>query len=177
MVVLRRLFYVTFALALCCATLAQAQVARFVGNFSGSAEVPTHDGGMAQRDMSVAIRQEKEGFTVTWSSTTYRDGKGKQKTYKITFVPTDRNNVFAAAMTRNVFGHEVPLDPMKGEPYVWARIMGDTLTVYSLFVDETGGFELQQFDRRLVSEGLELTFTALSDTTKRRSVTTVLERQ
>lgn len=180
MSVIRRLFAVPLVAALWLAILvpaALAQVSRFVGDYSGTAEVQTFDGGTAQRDMSVSIREAKDGFTVTWSSTTYRDGKGKQKTYKITFVPTDRDNVFAAAMTRNVFGHEVPLDPMKGEPYVWARVLGDTLTVYSLYVSESGGFELQQFDRTLVPEGLRLDFTALGDNSTRRTVTTVLKRQ
>lgn len=157
-------------------TAAQADVARFVGDYSGSAEVETYDGGTAQRDMSVSIRETRDGFTVKWNSTTWRDGKGKQKTYTISFVPTDRDSVYAAAMTRNVFGHEVPLDPMKGEPYVWSRIVGDTLTVFSLYVSASGGYELQQFDRTLVPEGLRLDFTASSDTSARRTVTTVLHR-
>lgn len=155
---------------------AMADVARFVGDYSGSAEVETYDGGTARRDMSVSIREDRDGFTVKWNSTTWRDGEGKQKAYTISFVPTDRDNVFAAAMTRNVFGHEVPLDPMKGEPYVWSRIVDDTLTIFSLYVSASGGYELQQFDRTLVPEGLRLDFTASSDTARRRTVTTVLSR-
>ena len=134
-------------LALLLAGAAAAQVARFVGDYAGSAEVEIWDGSTARRDMSVSITETRDGFNVKWSSTTYRGDKGKEKAYSVNFVPTDRDSVFAAAMARDVFGHEKPLDPMKGEPYVWARIKGDTLSVYSLFVADDGSFELQQFDR------------------------------
>ncbi|MCB1343143.1 MAG: hypothetical protein KDK24_19150 [Pseudooceanicola sp.] len=156
---------------------ATAQIARFVGDYAGSAEVETWDGEIVQRDMSVSITGTGDGFEVKWSSTTWRDGKGKSKTYRIGFVPTDRDSVFAAAMARNVFGHAVPLDPMKGEPYVWARIEGDTLTVFSMYVGPNGGYEIQQFDRTLVPEGLRLDFAASGDGKPRREVSTVLKRQ
>lgn len=173
----RALLPALVALCLAGTAAAQSAVSRFVGDFSGSAEVQTYDGATAMRDMSVSVREADDGFIVKWSSTTRRDDKVKEKTYTISFVPTDRDSVYAAAMTRNVFGHEVPLDPMKGEPYVWARIHGDTLTVYSLYVTETGGYEMQQFDRTLVPEGLKLEFTALSNTSPRRTVSTILTRQ
>jgi len=80
-------------------------------------------------------------------------------------------------MKRNVFGHNVQLDPMKGEPYVWARVDGDTLSVYSMFVTENGGYEIQQFDRTLASGGLELDFKSVRDGVIQRTVSTFLERQ
>ena len=66
---------------------------------------------------------------------------------------------------------------MQGEPYVWARLNGDTLSVYSLFVTDEGGYEIQQYDRTLVAEGLRLKFQRLRNGTPLRSVTTVLKRQ
>jgi hypothetical protein len=80
-------------------------------------------------------------------------------------------------MRRNVFGHDVQLDPMKGEPFVWARIEGDTLSVYSLFVTETGGYEIQQFDRTLADGGLSLDFQVVINGKIQRTVSTFLERQ
>lgn len=161
------------------AVAAQADdISRFVGTYTGSAFVQTGDGTEAPRDMSVWITQTKDGFEVKWSSTTYRsDGRAKEKTYEIEFVPSDRGGVFAAAMKRNVFGHSVQLDPMKGEPYVWARIEGDTLTVFSLYVAQDGGYELQQFDRTLVENGLDLHFRRLNHGKTQREVRTFLERQ
>jgi len=128
--------------------------------------------------MSVSIRANKDGFTVSWSTISYREGDtAKEKAYTIDFVASDRDGVFAAAMTRNVFGHVVQMDPMKGEPYVWSRIHDDTLTVYSLFVGPEGGYELQQFDRTLADGGLMLEFKRLRDGEPQRSVSTFLKRQ
>lgn len=167
--------------ALCMFLLAsgavRAGIEQFAGTYVGAAEVVDSDGGRQMRDLSVEITLEKKGFTVAWTSTTVKpDGREKTKSYEINFVPTDRADVFSAAMRRNVFGHEVPLDPMKGEPYVWARFTGDTLTVYSLHVDDDGGYELQQFDRTLIDEGLALEFRAMRDGMIRRTVSTVLQR-
>jgi len=155
-----------------------AGIEAFVGVYSGTAEVVSSDGSSSPRDMSVEISRTDKGFEVKWSSATHKpDGRIKEKSYDIYFIPSDRDGVFAAAMKRNVFGHEVQLDPMKGEPYVWARIIGDTLTVYSLFVDEDGGYEIQQFDRTLADGGLQLLFKSVRDGEKRRTVSTFLKRR
>ena len=172
-----RLLVFSLAFFMFATSALRAEIERFVGDYSGSAEVDLYDGTRAKRDMSVSISKTKAGFSVKWSSTTYRDGKSKEKSYQIGFVPTERGDVFAAAMKQNVFGHEVPLDPMKGEPYVWARIIGDTLTVYSLFVNEEGGYEIQQFDRTLTEGGLMLDFSAILNGKKRASVQTLLVRR
>ena len=151
---------------------------RFVGRYTGSAEMLSADGTKVPRDMSVEIASVKNGFNVQWTSITYRpDGRTKEKSYSITFVPSERKGVFAAAMRRNVFGHEVPLDPMQGEPYVWGRIIGDTMSVYSLFVDPEGGYELQQFDRTLADGGLQLEFQRIRNGMISRSVSTFLRKQ
>ena len=102
------------------AQMSLADAAAFVGNYTGSANVVSADGQSHKRDMSVEISLTKEGFNVGWTSITYKpDGRLKEKSYSIDFVPTDRPLVFAAAQTKDVFGHLVQLDPMKGEPFIW----------------------------------------------------------
>ncbi|MBY5932646.1 hypothetical protein KUV51_06515 [Tateyamaria omphalii] len=156
---------------------ARADIAPFVGSYTGSAEVVQVDGTTVPRDMSVEISQSRYGFTVTWTSVTYRaSGKVSEKSYTVDFVPSGRGQVYAAAQKKNVFGHEVQLDPMKGEPYVWARIVGSTLTVFSLFVDVDGGYGLQQYDRTLTEGGLDLRFQTIRDGRILRAVDTFLER-
>ena len=160
------------------AQTAQADIARFAGSYHGSAEVVSSDGSASPRDMSVEIVKADDGFNVNWTSVTHRsDGRITEKSYSIDFVNTDRPNVYAAAQKKNVFGHSVQLDPMQGEPFVWARITGDTMTVYSLFVGDDGGYELQQFDRTLVENGLYLDFMRVRDGEQQKSVSTLLERQ
>lgn len=173
-VVFTSFFVVLFAFA----TAVQADVSRFFGSYVGSAEVISADGSKRPRDMSVEISGIKNGFRVNWTSTTYREnGTAKEKSYTIDFLPSDRDGVFAAAMKRNVFGHDVQLDPMKGEPYVWGRIVGETLSVYSLYVTEEGGYEIQQFDRTLAEDGLNLEFQNVRNGDILRTVSTFLERQ
>lgn len=163
---------------LCAALAARADVARFVGSYEGSAEVSSADGSSHKRDMSVEIAETDEGFSVAWTSTTYRpDGSSKDKSYAIEFLASDRGDVYASAMKRNVFGHDVQLDPMKGEPYVWSRIDGDMLSVYSLFVAEDGGYEIQQFNRTLTEGGLDLDYKSVRNGEIQRTVSTFLERR
>ena len=155
----------------------RADIAPFVGSYSGSADVVQVDGTSVPRDMSVEVKETRNGFTVTWTSVTYRaSGKVSEKSYTVDFVPSGRGQVYAAAQKKNVFGHEVQLDPMKGEPYVWARIEGGTLTVFSLFVDVNGGYNLQQYDRTLTEGGLDLRFQTIRDGRILRAVDTFLER-
>lgn len=160
------------------ANMARADIAPFVGTYSGAAVVTSLDGTETPRDMSVEISETKRGFQVQWTSVSLRDdGSRKEKSYTIDFVPSGRDAVYSAAMRKNVFGHQVQLNPMKGEPYVWARIDGDTLTVFSLHVAEDGGYTLQQYDRTLAEGGLNLRFQAVADGDIQRGVETFLTRE
>lgn len=154
-----------------------ADLSQFVGTYRGSVEVPRADGGADDRDMSVNIRLTKEGFLLGWTSTTEKqDGRRKTKTYQIEFHPSARDGVFSAAMKRNVFGHQVPLDPMAGEPFVWGRLTGETLTVFSLFIHPNGDYEMQQYDRTLAEGGLDLVYVARLNGEPRRQLSTFLRR-
>ncbi|MGI9316424.1 MAG: hypothetical protein ACR2QW_03735 [bacterium] len=165
-----------FALILSLGNTYAADIDPFLGEYSGSAEVD-NNGSKETRDMSVKIRERKEGFSVEWESTIHKsDGRTKTKTYSIDFVATDRNNIFSSAMKTNVFGHAVPLDPMVGDPYVWSRITGDTLTVFSLHVDEEGGYEMQQYNRTLAEGGLQLHYQRIRSGQIQKTVETFLKR-
>lgn len=137
---------------------AQADFARFIGRYAGSAQVE-HNGQISLRDMSVAITPAGKGFAVNWKSVTHKtDGRLKEKEYTIQFLPTARAGIYSSAMGVNVFGNPVPLDPLRGDPYVWGRIRGDTLTVFSLLIDAGGGYEMQEYHRTLAAGGLDLEY-------------------
>ncbi|EEE36325.1 hypothetical protein RKLH11_158 [Rhodobacteraceae bacterium KLH11] len=177
----RSVYLAAFAACLWLAALVQqahaADIAPFLGDYTGSAEVIDSDGTSTPRDMSVSIHEIRGGFNISWSTISYKaDGRIKDEKYSVDFQSSDRPDVYSAAMKRNVFGHEVPLDPMKGEPFVWGRIEGNTLTVFSLFIAENGGYELQQFDRTLAEGGLNLSFSRFRDGVKSRSVETFLRK-
>lgn len=155
-----------------------AGISQFVGEYSGSVDLVKDDGDTDPRDMSVVIHELKKGFTIKWTSTTEKDdGRRKTKTYEIEFQKTGRDGIYSAAMTRNVFGHAVPLDPMEGEPFVWGRITGDTLTVFSLFIHPNGDYEMQQYDRTLAEGGLDLVYSSRLNGEPRRKLSTFLKRQ
>ncbi len=159
------------------ASAAFADITRFVGSYSGSVELADAEGLVELRDMSVTIGETKKGFSVEWSTATIReDGSRKVKTYDVSFVETDRAGIFAAAMERNVFGHAVQMDPMKGQPYVWGRITGPTLTVFSMFVAPNGDYEMQQYDRTLSDGGLELRYVVHRNGAPTRAISTFLKR-
>lgn len=165
------------ALVLAVSSAEASDLRRFVGKYEGSAEVEQLDGRLEQRDMSVSIQETYKGFVVEWSTAIKREnGSAKTKSYKIEFVPSERPDVFAAAMQTNVFGHTVQMNPMKGEPFVWARIAGDTLTVFSLYVAENGDYLMQQYDRTLAEGGLELDFSVHRNGLPSRTVNTFLTR-
>jgi hypothetical protein len=79
-------------------------------------------------------------------------------------------------MRPNYFGGWVPLDPMKSEPYIWARIKEATLTVYAMHVIDDGSYEMQTYDRTLTKEGMRLDFTRIRADGKVKKISGVLKR-
>ena len=73
-----------------------------------------------------------------------------------------------------VYRDAVVTDPLAGWPFVWVRISGNTLTVYSLLVHEDGSYEFQTYDRTLSAMGMDLRFTRVLDGELVRSVTGTL---
>jgi len=140
------------------ATATTHTIEPFFGDYIGEATF-TDEGIEYKRDLGVSISKTKKGFRVVWKTTTHKpNGGGKTKTYDIDFIPTKRDNVYSSAMKTNVFGGRTALDPLEGDPYVWARITDDTLTVFALIVTEEGGYEMQVYDRTLAPDGLDLKF-------------------
>lgn len=153
------------------------QIARFEGIYAGSAEVTRPDGYVENRNMHVEIRVAGQGFWVKWTTQRLKPaGKVSDKSYDILFEPGGRGDIYSAAMRQNVFGHAVPLDPLKGEPYVWARLSDKTLTIFSLFIDANGDYEIQQYDRTLVEGGMDLRFSAHRNGFPRLETTSFLKR-
>lgn len=154
-----------------------AGIDAFVGSYSGTAEF-IENGEQKRRDMSTVIEKTDDGFSVHWTSVSYKsDGRVKEKSYTIEFVSSQRDNIFASAMKTNVFGKQVPLDPLKGEPFVWARLEGADLTVFSLFINEAGDYEMQEYHRTLADGGLELEFKRVRNGAEERAVRTFLTRE
>lgn len=149
----------------------------FFGSYEGSASFEVN-GELQRRDLSTTISKTRKGFEISWSSATYKsDGRLKEKTYTIEFLPSERDGIYSSAMQTNVFGKAVPLDPLNGEPFVWARLEGDTFSVYSLFINEAGAYEMQEFHRTLAEDGLNLVFKRVHQAETEREIRAFLKRK
>ncbi|MBK8908940.1 MAG: hypothetical protein IPM60_13850 [Rhodospirillales bacterium] len=154
----------------------QAQIADFYGSYEG-ATAADDAADASRRDLGVVIRPTNNGFNVTWSTSTRETDRGPaRKTYSIDFTRSGREGVFASAMRKDLFGNPVPLDPFKGDPFVWAALRGKTLTVYALLIMEDAGYELQTYDRTLTDEGLHLEFSRIREGLHLKYVTGTLVR-
>ena len=148
----------------------------FFGEFRGKT-ISEDDGETTTRDLGVSIEPDGEYFKITWSTATRRDdGELRHKSYSISFASTRRPDVYRSAMRTDMFGNRVPMDPLSGDPFVWCRIAGRTLTVYALLINDDGRYDLQIYDRTLVDKGLDLKFTRLREGHPPKVLTAFLER-
>ena len=146
----------------------------FLGRFEGQA-VSESGGEVATRDIAVELAEFKDGFKLKWATTTKRnDGRMKRKTYEVNFTTSAREGVYASAMRRNLFGKAVPMDPIKGDPYVWATLDGATLTVHALLITEDHGYEMQTYKRTRTADGMRLVFHRVRNGARLRDVTGTL---
>ncbi len=128
-------------------------------------------------DIGVRITRFDGGFTVQWSMVTpLSSGETGRVEYSVDFLPTDRKHIFASATAPDLFGKKVPLNPLEGEPFMWARIAVDTLTVYAMFVTDAGGHDMQIYERRLSEDGLQVRIQRLRDEMPYRVVTGTLRK-
>lgn len=148
----------------------------FFGTYVGRS-ISTIGAGLSTRDLNVVIKKHKKGFTLDWATVTRKaDGKVKSKSYSINFRASKRPGIYASAMRNNVFGGSVPLDPLEGDPYVWAALEGDTLTVHALIITDEGGYEMQIYSRTLTEEGLFLKFSRNRDGVQQKFITGTLKK-
>jgi hypothetical protein len=158
------------------AASAAADYERFFGQYEGEA-IADAGTDLSKRDLRVEIGPTEHGFFVAWTALiTKAGGRTKRVSYNIPFRATRREHIFRSTMKVDMFGHGVPLDPLKGEPYVWAQIAGNVLTVYSMLITDEGGYEMQVYTRELVDDRMNLTYSRVRDGQVLRTVTGVLTR-
>jgi hypothetical protein len=149
----------------------------FIGEYVGrSLQAPNEP--LSPRDLSIKISAHGErGFTLEWTTLIHDGGGEKHQSYSIDFTPSERQGVFSSAMHRDTFGHSEPLDPLKGEPYVWAAISGQTLTVHAMMITDDGGYEMQVYSRTLTASGMSLKFSRNRNGQELKTVYGVLARK
>jgi hypothetical protein len=140
-----------------------AAVDRPIGDFYGRYVGQSISGeatSLSARDLSVTIRAHERGFVIDWTTVILKSGgKTSRKSYSILFHPTKRRHIYRSLMARDPFGNLVPLDPLRGQPYVWARVLGNTLSVFMMLITDDGGYDMHAYHRTLTAGGMKLRFT------------------
>jgi hypothetical protein len=138
--------------------------AGFHGNWRG-VEVTVDDGdaGFAAtaEDLNVRITPDDGGFRMSWTALARErsDGSLARHPVEARFAPADRPGVFLfdpeqSSLLLRLFGDPSTNNPLEGEPLLWARLEGQTLSVYGLSITPEGGFDLYQHVRTLTADGL-----------------------
>ncbi|MCW5770775.1 MAG: hypothetical protein KIT16_04005 [Rhodospirillaceae bacterium] len=150
----------------------------FVGKFVGeSVQISGTD--QKKRDLTVEIAKSGKGFLVSWRTVIHKSsGKDEeQPPDRVRFVPTRRDHIYSAASRQDMFGKQVPIDPISGkDPYYWARIQDKTLSVYNIIINDDGGYEMQVYHRTLTDGGMRVEFQRMRDGVPQRTVTGILKR-
>lgn len=162
-------------------TVAQVRAASiepFVGTYHGTT-IEHAESELKARDLDVIIRKAERGFVVDWSTVIHKpDGREKAVSQEVEFYATERPDIYGSAMRSGLFGKRIPNDPLKGEPFFWARIVDKTLTIHALYINDEGGYEMQVYKRTLDDDGnLDLIFRRFRDGEQIRDVTGTLTRQ
>ena len=139
----------------------------FVGTWQGSgiATAPDDLFNESVRDLDVVIRTVGQGFTIDWTTVVRKGPVGNRKTVKRatskTFQPTARPGIY-----RGDGGGDL----LDGAVLTWARLEKQTLSVFTLEIDETGDMGFSRYDRTLTAIGMELAFTGVRGGETQRKV-------
>ena len=175
LIIARVLFYIIILAA--SPLLYAVDIDEFYGNYAGMVSFE-QDGQTRERELQVKISGKGDGFSVRWVTISRKSGgKRDRKDYSIDFLPSGRAGIFRSAMKKDIFGSRIAMDPMKGEPYVWARLREKALTVYVILVTEDGSYDLQVYNRSLVGGDLKLEFQRFLEGIPVRNIETILKRQ
>lgn len=151
---------------------------QFLGSYEGTSDtIP--DGEKQPRELNVTIGSySKNGFSIDWKTKQYKaSGRVKKSGLSVNFIPTNRSNIFASAMRTDLFGHQVPLDPMKGDPFVWITIRDKTLTMYVIRIADSGEQDLQIDKLTRTPEGLHDEFISFYGSEPVRRLTATLKKK
>jgi hypothetical protein len=141
-----------------------AEIDDFFGDWRGvelSVDGSENLPDLAPADLDMAIAEHGDGFRIE-AIALARDAEGvlEPRRFEATFAPTDTPGLFAfepggGSLLSSLFADPAVGNPLKGDTLLWARLAEDALHVYSLAIDDQGGFALEHSSGRLTSNGME----------------------
>lgn len=122
----------------------------------GAEEAPK----LSPADLDMAITEENGGFRVrAFALGREPDGSVAPRQMDATLAPTDTPGVFAfeqgdGGLLSSLFADPAVGNPLEGDTLLWARVAGETLHVYSLAIDQAGGYALEHATGELAGDGM-----------------------
>ena len=126
-------------------------------------------------DIHLDVTPGDDGFVLRWQSLRELDN-GVRHHYEVRFEKTRRAGIYLAAMRCDAFGQPRPLDPARGEPYLWAHLDDDELTLYAMSIADDGSHDLSLYRYRADGERLTLAYERVRNEQPLERVRAVLER-
>ena len=140
-----------------------AEITDFLGEWRG-VEVSIDGAGQVPKltptDLDLSITGQDGGFRIRTSALGREpDGSLVLKPFDAVFAPTDTPGVFAfqpaaGSLLSSLFADPAVGNPLKGDTLLWARLQDDKLHVYSLAIDQHGGFTLDHSTGQLTGDGM-----------------------
>lgn len=168
-------FLLALLLIFTCASLpvmGETNLDPFAGQWRGV--VVEHKDGfeLAADSMVLQLKQDAKGFDLKWGTP---DGGDQAR-----FIETDQPGVFSTSASKRgfmgLFSSSEEINPLAGDPLIWARFEADSLTVYKLAIDDLGAFSLDRFHMVPAENSLQLRFTRRAHGEAERSFVARLER-
>jgi hypothetical protein len=113
---------------------AEALPEEFLGKFQGAI---TGDVGDLEGNFNLVSQAGRSGFLMSW--------------------PPNRSAAFEVSDKPGIFHADFHGRLIEGTPAFWARLEGRKLIVYSMQIDEHGGYDLYSYIYEPVDGGLDLT--------------------
>jgi hypothetical protein len=167
------------------ASAADLSIDDFFGEWRGvdvSVEGSEQTPKLSPSDLDMAITEEDGGFRIrTLGLSREPDGTLVPRPVDATFAPTEVPGVFAYApgtgsLLSSLFADPAVGNPLQGDTLLWARLQEKTLHVYSLAIDQGGGYALQHSTGRLTDDGMATRYERRSENDRVVSVEGRLER-
>lgn len=141
----------------------------FIGTYVGRAEAVGQNGDTPRevRDLDVLILRTGSGFGIESITVNHHgdrmDPSVRRRSSAMSFAESDIDGIYERDFERDVFARRDETNLVNGDPLQWARIVDDTLLVYSFVLNEDGSYEMHTYRRTRDSTGLALEFNSQSN--------------
>lgn len=141
----------------------------FIGTYVGRAEAVGQNGDTPRevRDLDVLILRTSQGFGIESITVNHHgdrmDPSVRRRSSAMSFAESDIDGIYERDFERDVFARRDEMNLVNGDPLQWARIVDDTLLVYSFVLNEDGSYELHTYRRTRDDTGLALEFNSQSN--------------